>query len=403
MEDQERRRGQFHMPYDELQIPTSIRRLEQEVLTRELYTHDVNEDDDATDENRLLKMLALGQKILIEESRRRERRQFRFEERVLLELDGLRRQLRQQSTCQLSCFPQFTRFPPEIRDKIWAYAIPRRIFRIPSEEQYFGKFTCPAPAITQVCHESRAVALRHGQFVPCQLPGTTSDDTTHNVWSWFSPDLDILLGTLIGGEPRHERVATTVFLEQLDEDEDIDEGEFSIVKDDIYEIAQLGHFPSLRTVYVGRRFDIGRGLSASAFTALFRGEPALLVDRYDDAEVARVLGILQAELRAGNPYTTARETSDPIIAELQEDVRDKWPEDAKALNKIFIECRARAREEADLPIGASDVASLFDESDQPDVSKDWIRKALEEFNMQPAIVFLPEKTPAAFPDWLDRY
>lgn len=101
---------------------------------------------------------------LVKESRRRERRQYLFNERLLCEMADLRGQVRALSAHSSPGFPRFRFLPGGIRDRIWSLALSRRIVRNVDPGRSLGSPLLRAPAISRVCQESRAVALRHGRY-----------------------------------------------------------------------------------------------------------------------------------------------------------------------------------------------------------------------------------------------
>jgi hypothetical protein len=61
-------------------------------------------------------------------------------------------------------FPQFRHLPTEIRCLIWEMAIPRRKFWLGSLTAPSPGLALPPPPVSQVCHESRSIALRRGRL-----------------------------------------------------------------------------------------------------------------------------------------------------------------------------------------------------------------------------------------------
>lgn len=113
---------------------------------------------------------------------------------------------------QPSRFPQFRKLPPEIRNLVWEFAIPRRILvvndlqkRVDGYEWYeyhFRRRLSP-PTVAQVCRESRAVARTTGRLVRIENGKTLWDlygydgtlrrmDSARTQWSWFDPSRDSL-------------------------------------------------------------------------------------------------------------------------------------------------------------------------------------------------------------------
>lgn len=100
----------------------------------------------------------------------------------------------------LPTFPQFRRLPPELRCRIWDFAIPRRKLRHYSSDdsqclisgRALPTSGLPPPIISRVCRESRSVAKKHGAGMFPLRRGEENDP----YWSWFDGAHDILeLGT----------------------------------------------------------------------------------------------------------------------------------------------------------------------------------------------------------------
>ncbi|KAI0007542.1 hypothetical protein F4779DRAFT_497816 [Xylariaceae sp. FL0662B] len=135
------------------------------------------------------------------------------------ELKTLREEIRTLRNYMRACqddssprFPQFRRFPPEIRSMIWDFAIPGKILEIRElkcpagqeddaivEAEYEFVPRRPPPSIAQVCQESRAVACRSGRLVSLNnlrpetdASGNTSSWWEDKQWTWFDPSRDTL-------------------------------------------------------------------------------------------------------------------------------------------------------------------------------------------------------------------
>ncbi|OTA73851.1 hypothetical protein M434DRAFT_18716 [Hypoxylon sp. CO27-5] len=97
----------------------------------------------------------------------------------------------------LQSFPQFRILPPELRQEIWSYCLPRRVVQMHDSRrrQRMQRFkreesrrratpVIPGPPlISQVCRESRYVALRKGCFETMALYGTRA---------WFDRSGDVI-------------------------------------------------------------------------------------------------------------------------------------------------------------------------------------------------------------------
>ncbi|KAF5648825.1 hypothetical protein F25303_4853 [Fusarium sp. NRRL 25303] len=91
-----------------------------------------------------------------------------------------------------SSFPQFSKFPPEVRDKIWIQSVTHeRILKIYSEEcriELRERIAMSKLFVTN--HESRAAAKRfYRVHIPCTYVHTTS---TYDGILYFNPELDII-------------------------------------------------------------------------------------------------------------------------------------------------------------------------------------------------------------------
>jgi hypothetical protein len=95
-----------------------------------------------------------------------------------------------------SGFPRFRQLPTEIRCHVWEIAVPRRKLRpfhhyereLPSRlpAPFSG---LPPPAVSQVCRESRSVALRRGGMFRLYFPWMSSQK---GYWTWFDGSRDVL-------------------------------------------------------------------------------------------------------------------------------------------------------------------------------------------------------------------
>jgi hypothetical protein len=95
-----------------------------------------------------------------------------------------------ESENDLQSFPCFSLLPPEIRHKIWAYSLPRRLL-YPRMTGYSTSLS--PPNITRVSRESRGVAMLHGGPRSIDKAKKTPSST------WFDPRCDVVL--LDGSRP----------------------------------------------------------------------------------------------------------------------------------------------------------------------------------------------------------
>ncbi|KAI1076929.1 hypothetical protein F5B20DRAFT_307000 [Whalleya microplaca] len=110
-------------------------------------------------------------------------------------------------------FPQFRRFPPEIRHMIWNFAVQGKILEVredmcPDDNEEAGSMVDahyefvsrrPPPSITQVCREARAVTCGKGKLVSIQTwqprrdaAGRATAFYLDKQWTWFDPHRDTL-------------------------------------------------------------------------------------------------------------------------------------------------------------------------------------------------------------------
>ena len=102
-------------------------------------------------------------------------------------------------------FPQFRRLPIELRLRIWDMTIPQRklfcyfaddyhIFDDNNQPGYLPVHKLSPPVVSQICKESRSVALRRGRLF--WLFWRDENYLEHGYWSWFDGSHDVLeLGT----------------------------------------------------------------------------------------------------------------------------------------------------------------------------------------------------------------
>lgn len=281
---------------------------------------------------------------------------------------------------------------------IWVLAIPRRAYANREHQNNFGNTAVPAPAITQTCTESRAVARRHGFYYPVPQTGSNAASNYRICWSWFSPGFDVLrLGTVIENDATN-RAAKRVFLECIQDDGTSDFSGPCLVAADL---AQINHFQHLETAYVGYRFFIGRGLSASAVSELFHGDEALLIDMEDATALRRVSRNIDSEYRNCHLNNSLGSGSHHMLTTMRSYLSD-YEEALPRLRQAFIKGRAEERRQAGLPTSSRSQGGILAEDGHPNAEIDWVREALDSFEFRPCILFVPELVPASFPDWLDE-
>lgn len=355
--------------------------------------------EDVSDKH-MLHLLLIYQENMIVESRRRERRHYLFEQRILHEIDGLRGQVRALSSDAPASFPRFQRLPKEIKEMVWALAIPRRAYSYKKPRKYFGITSLPAPAITQVCTESRAVALRYGRYYPVRQSRGCLDSSWQSFicWSWFSPDHDVLLREPVNDvHEATDKAAKSLFLEcsEYKPQRFMDPAIF--IRRPLAQ--HMDRFPKLETVYVGCRFFIGRSMSASAVSELFHGDEALLVNMEDATAVRRVSRILERERgRVLGPRFELNRYSKDMDLQLTI-LREYLSEYEAALPRLknwFIKGRAKYDR---LPLSSESQGNIIT-ADGPNTDIGWVREALESFKFRPAVLFVPEHTPSGKSDWV---
>lgn len=120
---------------------------------------------------------------LLADSRRRERRQCLFNERLLRELADLRSQVRGLSAHGSPGFPRFRYLPYDVRIMIWSFTLSQRVFPNVDPSNRFGSRLLRAPVISQVSQESRVVALRYGRYYAFK-DGVRVKKVFQNRFSW---------------------------------------------------------------------------------------------------------------------------------------------------------------------------------------------------------------------------
>lgn len=143
-------------------------------------------------------------------------------------------------------FTCFTKLPPEIRFRIWDFALPRRFVRVERREDWgevdddledFDSDTLldqeskhAPPAVSQVCQEARAIAVRNAGFRAVQhgAPSFTvmlerdRQPSYKREWTWFDSARDTFIRPawiISGQDPDYQhldKVVQHVFLEDFD-------------------------------------------------------------------------------------------------------------------------------------------------------------------------------------------
>lgn len=112
------------------------------------------------------------------------------------------------NSVQPSTMPRFMLFPFEIREKIWEYALPRRLLGTEDIHQKHVVLTnLSVPTLAHVCRESRGFAMskNHVNGLPGEfdllgdrIPSPRLKDPTPACRTWFSPSHDTLMIRLQG-------------------------------------------------------------------------------------------------------------------------------------------------------------------------------------------------------------
>ncbi|ROW05924.1 hypothetical protein VPNG_08007 [Cytospora leucostoma] len=350
-----------------------------------------------------LSSILRNQEKMIEDARRRDRqqeerdrRQQLFEERVLSELDDLRGRLRALDATSPATFPQFQRLPKEIKQMIWALTIPRRAHKIVREDidstddddDYFAKNMFKSPAITQVCAESRAVALRHGQCHTIRQCWPW-DQETRTSWHWFFPELDILI--LTHGSTREGRgvrtAAKRIFLEC---GQRFDESPFFEPQDTLrYNLYGQKHsptvqMPNLEAAYVGYRLNIGCEVGTSFMREFFGDDEVLLVDMEDTVAVSRVTRLLEETRGKRSEYSPQSAREAVMLKRFTED----YQKGLSVLRRILLLASAETAEAR---------RDCLTEDDRPNTALAWVRETLDSFKFRPGMLLV--RDPKCDPEW----
>ncbi|RFU31808.1 hypothetical protein B7463_g4549, partial [Scytalidium lignicola] len=94
-------------------------------------------------------------------------------------------------------FTLFLQLPFELRRTIWMECLPRRVIELKAPERFDGELTSACklnarpPIITQVCRESRKVALENGGNLKNDLNDLQCNPLYHVDYQWFCPVSDI--------------------------------------------------------------------------------------------------------------------------------------------------------------------------------------------------------------------
>lgn len=110
-----------------------------------------------------------------------------------------------------SRFHAFAHLPPELRHRIWDFAIPKRFIIAITWDEY-GYVTQRPPSVAHTCRESRAVATRCGGFF-------RTGDFLRPQWTWFQADRDVVVWTNDGhlGDVASVAESIVVFAKNLED------------------------------------------------------------------------------------------------------------------------------------------------------------------------------------------
>ncbi|KAK6064618.1 hypothetical protein SCUP515_11675 [Seiridium cupressi] len=200
-------------------------------------------------------------------------------------------------------FSRFAKLPPEIRQMIWNFAIPRRVVSImspytsppPVTTWYHFQTTYPPPAISQVCQESRKVALRHGRLRAIENEKPDSDAELiapgkrnyHREWAWFDSSRDTLFLDLV--DVRLPETAGILHLTQATESLMIRhiDGESMFNR----QLHDPHHFPRLKTIsFLAHQINISQSRNITDEIEIFGADNVspFMVDLDDHEDMRRM-------------------------------------------------------------------------------------------------------------------
>ncbi|RYP51696.1 hypothetical protein DL768_002997 [Monosporascus sp. mg162] len=162
-------------------------------------------------------------------------------------------------------FPYFSKLPPELRQRIWDLAIPRRYVRAVRLSDRGGVLQRP-PDVAQVCREARAVATRHGGMWKTSYQG-------YPQWTWFQADRDVVIWNNTGDLGDLPSVAKTIVVPGSSMN-------FGL-RDTLRNLIRRDGFRNLETIYIetGDKFTmVDKHWSPKVVTELFGFDKILLPD-----------------------------------------------------------------------------------------------------------------------------
>lgn len=349
-------------------MPESVLALERELEDQDLG--DTPIQDLGT--KHMLQLLLRNQILMIEESRKRERKQYVLNQKLQRDIDRLHRKLDARDPAMgPATFPQFRLLPAEVRQRIWQLAIPSQLFTHVdldvAEPKTFDRSIVRAPAVNEVCSESRAVAARLGRY---HAVGGHSQSTRAR-WSWFSPYSDILLlGWNTRRTPSAEHVAKRVFFECAEALGQSAPPVWTVSG----ELSQLDHYRQLEEVCIGPRYVIDKKSSPSLASELFCGDSARLIYLDDALAVQRVIALLRQEWALDHGVSSA--------ALCQYILRGfprhggNFDEEISTIQKYVVERRALAMIEAET-LADGETSYIVDGVANMEVP--WVREFLNSF------------------------
>ncbi|KAK7756120.1 hypothetical protein SLS62_001712 [Diatrype stigma] len=341
-------------------------------------------------------------KRLVEQKKTKEQETLVFQRQVRRQLDELRRLVvathRGSSGPGQSAppaFPQFSRFPPELRHLVWRAAVPKRLFCADRSCEDVS-FALSVPAIAHVCRESRRVALGLGRLWRMTYGRDPS-------WSWYTPDRDVFLV-----RAAEERILPWYAIEEIaieppedwldDPDEFLPEEAF-IDRLTACKWGSPNMFPHLHTVDVLMRKPtlVDKSWDPAVVSKLFGGDSVVVMDLTDSAAYGRV----QELLYEGGPGQRNTEEDDGTLDLIDQGTRGHgslaWRDlefGRYVVNYSSLWRRARQQllekyifNKAFWTPLTREYAQLWDWDMNPNMEIPWVRDAVNSFRIRPVIIF----------------
>lgn len=334
-------------------------------------------------------------KTLSEQRKTKEQETLVFQRQVRRQLDDLRRLVAHSSGPGQSApgFPQFSRFPPELRHMVWHAAVPRRLY---CADRDCGdvSFALSVPAIAHVCRESRRVALSLGRLWrmgPGRNPG----------WSWYTPDRDIFLMRDMETSHMPHRAIEELAIEPPEHWAHPYEllGEYFSRRLALVTWGVPDVFPNLHTVYVLFRKPtlVDKSWNPAVVSKLFGGDSVVVVDLSDAAALSRIQQLLCDDC----PGYRLPEEDDVTCPGVDERYREHGSlalRDldfaTRAVNRTDIYTRARHRllkkymlNKASWTPLTREYAQLWDGDMSPNMEIPWVRDTVNSLRIRPVIIF----------------